>query len=141
MFSVSGCSPVREVRSGAAFNEEFSLPRGWDMQVELGFKSSQGVVKEFGFCPDPDGSFLPWFRFTSKELSMEGFAEISSDSRTYSGTCDDTAEYTSRLGELMQELLRVAPEGTVMMVVETESGCGTRTFSERANATYYKQTP
>jgi hypothetical protein len=138
LFSVADCSPVREVRSGAAFNEESSLPRGWDMQVALGFKSSQGVVKEFGFCLDPDGTSLPWFRFTGRALSVEGCVEIGTDSRTYSGMCDDTSEYTSHLGELMQELLRIAPEGTVMMVVETESGCGTRTFSERASATYYK---
>ncbi len=107
-------------------------------QIELGFRNSQGVIKEFGFCPDPDGSSLPWFKFTGKVLSFEGYAEISSDSRIHSGKCDDTSEYTSHLGELMQELLSIAPEGTAMMVVETESGCGTRTFSERADATFYK---
>lgn len=107
-------------------------------QVTLGYKGSQGVIKEFRFCPDPDGSSLPWFRATGNVLSLEGYSEISTGRRTYGGACDDTSEYTSHLGELMQELLRAAPEGTAVMVVETRSSCGTRTFSEEANATFYK---
>ncbi len=95
-------------------------------------------VEKIELCQDPDGSGLLWSKTTGERLSTEGRETIGTDRREFQGKCFDTCEYYSHLGELIKQLSQVAPQGTSLMVVETSTCSGTKTFFDEATATYYK---
>ena len=106
--------------------------------VKFGFQD-KGKVNIYGFCSDSDGSDLQWYKPTDAVVSIEGREKIAHRTVSYEGKCSDVAEYNSHLGELAQELVSNAPEGTTLVALVVEaSSCGTRTFSERLTGNFYR---
>jgi hypothetical protein len=89
------------------------------------------------FIQDPDGSGLPWIRETGKIKKFDPSGEIKKAKLVYRGTCFDTCEYFSHIGELIKQLVESAPEEAKLMVFIYKTGSGTRTFEEEVIASYY----
>lgn len=106
------------------------------IEALFGFEEA-GKVKLLEFIPDPDGSPFPWFKYTKKTELTAGRPILGTDEAKHKGECVDTAEYISHQGRLAQLLVSKAPNGTELVGLRTSSSCGTRTFEEEVNATYY----
>ena len=106
--------------------------------IEFGYRKGNRV-EIYEFCRDPDGPHLQWYKPTDAVVSIEGREKIAHRTVSYEGKCSDVAEYNSHLGELAQELVSNAPEGTTLVALVVEaSSCGTRTFSERLTGNFYR---
>src|SRR3989338_178316 len=107
-------------------------------EIPFGFMEN-GRVRLHEFYADPDGYGLHWYRPLDAVVDLAGREETGISIETYSGRCNDTAEYTSRLGEMGVHLLRNARKGTTLVVFDIPlSDSGTRTFRETLRATYYR---
>ena len=107
-------------------------------KIKFGFEED-GIVEIYDFCPDPDGSGLQWYTSTKEFEPLLGRKKIGQRTVNCDGVCTDVGEYNTHLGELAQRLVAEAPDGTSLVaLVNSNSSCGTRTFSESLTADFYK---
>lgn len=78
-----------------------------------------------------------WFKATEEIVSLDGLRKISVESKQHDGRCIDTAEYISRIGEILFEVLQSPPESSTLATFTSDAWCGTKTFGETVDVTFH----